>query len=123
MYLTVFSTRGGVMPTGRWSHVVSCVIPMVLWATLFAWTPVSAQGLGGAGTVQGTVKDPSGGVMVAVTVTISNAVTGFTRSTTTDATGKFVLRNLAPNNYHVEVTAQGFQTLGRDVEVRTGVPL
>jgi hypothetical protein len=111
------------MSTGRWSHKVSVVILMVLWATLFAWTPVSAQGLGGAGTVQGTVKDPSGGVMVAVTVTISNAVTGFTRTTTTDGMGKFVLRNLAPNNYHVEVTAQGFQTLGRDVEVRTGVPL
>ncbi len=81
------------------------------------------SGLGGAGTVQGTVKDPTGGVMVAVTVTISNAVTGFTRSTTTDGAGKFVLRNLAPNNYHVEVTAQGFQTLARDVDVRSGVPL
>ena len=40
-------------------------------------------------------------------------MTGFKRSTTTDAMGKFVFRNLAPNPYHIEVTAQGFQTLGQ----------
>ena len=67
------------MTTGRWSRMVSFVVPIAVGATLFAGTPVCAQGLGGAGMVQGTVKDPTGGVMVAVTVTISNAVTGFTR--------------------------------------------
>ena len=111
------------MTSGRWSRMVSFVIPIAVGATLFAGSPVRAQGLGGAGTVQGTVKDPTGGVMVAVTVTISNAVTGFTRSTTTDGAGKFVIRNLAPNPYHVEVTAQGFQTLARDVDVRSGLPI
>jgi Carboxypeptidase regulatory-like domain len=111
------------MTTGRWSRMVSFVIPIALGATLFAGTPVCAQGLGGAGTVQGTVKDPTGGVMVAVSVTISNSVTGFTRTTTTDNAGKFVIRNLAPNNYHVEVTAQGFNPLARDVDVRSGLPI
>ena len=111
------------MTSGRWSRMVSFVIPIAVGATLFAGTPVCAQGLGGAGTVQGTVKDPTGGVMVAVTVTISNSVTGFTRSTTTDGAGKFVIRNLAPNNYHVEVTAQGFNPLARDVDVRSGLPI
>ena len=33
--------------------------------------PVVAQELGGAGTLQGTVKDPTGGVMTAVTVNLS----------------------------------------------------
>ena len=61
--------------------------------------------------------------MVAVTVDISNPVTGFKRSSTTDDLGKFVFRNLAPNPYHIEVTAQGFQTLDRDVDVRSGVPI
>ena len=45
----------------------------------------SAQGLGGAGTVQGTVKDPTGGVMQSVEVKITNALSGFSRSATTDA--------------------------------------
>src|SRR4051812_4527431 len=84
---------------------------------------VRAQGLGGAGTVQGTVKDPTGGVMQAVQVRISNPVSGFSRTATTDAAGKYVFSNLAPNPYHVTVEAQGFQTLERDVDVRTGVPI
>ncbi len=83
----------------------------------------SAQGLGGAGTIQGTVKDPTGGVMQAVQVTISNPVSGFARTTTTDAMGKFAFTNVPPNPYHLSVTAQGFQALDRDVEIRAGVPI
>lgn len=82
-----------------------------------------SQGLGGAGTVQGTVKDPTGGVMQAVQVRISNPVTGFARTTTTDATGKYLFNNLPPNPYHITIETQGFQTLDRDVDVRTGVPI
>ena len=84
---------------------------------------VRGQGLGGAGTIQGTVKDPTGGVMQAVEVKISNPVSGFARTTTTDAAGKYAFSNLSPNPYHVAVEAQGFQPLGRDVDVRTGVPI
>jgi hypothetical protein len=91
------------------------------------WAAVSvaahAQGLGGAGTVQGIVKDPTGGVMQAVQVRITNPVSGFSRMTTTDTAGKYVFSNLPPNPYHVIVEAQGFQTLERDVVVRTAVPI
>ena len=73
--------------------------------------------------IQGTVKDPTGGVMQAVAVTITNPVSGFTRTATTDAAGRYVFNNLPPNPYHLAVTAQGFQTLERDVDVRTGVPI
>jgi hypothetical protein len=83
----------------------------------------SAQGLGGAGTVQGIVKDPTGGVMQAVEVKISNMVSGFSRTTTTDASGHYVFSNLAPNRYHLSVEAEGFQPLERDVDVRSGVPI
>ena len=38
---------------------------------------VQAQGLGGAGTIQGTIKDPTGGVMQSVAVTIGNPVSRF----------------------------------------------
>ena len=86
-------------------------------------TSAHAQGLGGAGTVQGIVKDPTGGVMQAVEVRISNAVSGYSRTTTTDATGKYVFSNLPPNPYHISVAAQGFQPLEKDVDVRSGVPI
>ena len=84
---------------------------------------VGAQGLGGAGTVQGVVKDPTGGVMQAVEVKLSNPVTGLTRTSTTDAAGRYVFSNLPPNPYHITVEAQGFQTLQHDVDVRSAVPI
>src|SRR3979411_3226303 len=96
------------MRTWRWAGLASVGLPMTLYIGPLGLTPADAQGLGGAGTAEGTVKDPTGGVMVAVTVDISNPVTGFKRSATTEAAGKFVFRNLAPNPYHLEVTAQGF---------------
>ena len=99
--------------------IAACVVALIS----FAGRPARAQGLGGAGTVQGTVKDPTGGVMQAVEVRISNAVSGFSRTTTTDAGGRYVFSNLAPNPYHISVGAQGFQPLERDVDVRTGVPI
>ncbi len=91
--------------------------------TLAVATTVGAQDLGSAGTVQGTVKDSTGGVMVAVTVNFSNAVTGLKREATTDAAGRFVFRNVPPNSYRLQVSAQGFQTLERNVDVRTSVPI
>jgi hypothetical protein len=96
---------------------------IVLLSMGLAVLPASGQGLGGAGTVQGTVKDPTGGVMQAVEVKIANPVSGLSRVATTDATGKYVFNNLPPNRYHVSVEVQGFQTLERDVDVRGGVPM
>ncbi|PYQ80111.1 MAG: hypothetical protein DMG01_07090 [Acidobacteria bacterium] len=81
------------------------------------------QELGGAGTIQGTIKDPTGGVMQAVEVKLTNPVSGLARTTTTDAAGKFVFRNLPPNPYHITVDAQGFKTFERDVDVRSAVPI
>ena len=81
---------------------------LLSFLTLIGTTgPITAQGLGGAGTIQGIVKDPTGGVMQAVEVTIKNPVSGFNRTATTDAAGKYVFNNLPPNTYHVAVQAQG----------------
>jgi TonB dependent receptor/Carboxypeptidase regulatory-like domain len=98
--------------------------------TLFAvWycgclsSSVFAQGLGGAGTLQGIVKDPTGGVMESVPVKIENRVTGYARTSNTDSMGHYIFSNLPPNPYHVSVEAQGFRTLERDVDVRTAVPI
>src|SRR4029453_12338341 len=85
-------------------------------------TTVRGQGLG-AGTLQGTIKDPTGGVMQAVEVRLSNPVSGFVRAVTTDTTGRFVFSNLPPNPYHLSVEAQGFQKFERDFDVRAGVPI
>ena len=103
----------------RFQFALLLIAPLLAAASV----PGRAQELGGAGTVQGTIKDPTGGVMVSVPVVISNPVTGFRREATTDQGGRFVLRNLPPNPYHVEVATQGFQPAERDVDVRTSVPI
>jgi hypothetical protein len=105
--------------SSRWCVLVIFVMAMCVGGM----ADVRAQELGGAGTLQGTVKDPTGGVMVAVTVTIVNAVSGFRREATTDAGGRFTFGNLPPNPYRLEVTAQGFAPLQRDLDVRTAVPI
>jgi hypothetical protein len=99
---------------------VVCVSMLVQGVTIGT---VLAQGLGGAGTIQGTVKDPTGGVMQSVDVSIRNPVSGFARTATTDASGRYVFGNLPPNSYHLSIDAQGFQRLERDVEVRSAVPI
>jgi hypothetical protein len=110
------------MKTAWWVRVVfGGLVPLVC---LGALAPAArAQGLGGAGTIQGTVKDPTGGVMVAVPVELRSPVSGFKRSTTTDPGGRFVFRNLPPNNYHIEIVTQGFDALERDIDVRSAVPI
>src|SRR5947199_925740 len=111
----------GVMKTWQ-GRACSIAGIAVLCLGLFA-VRAMGQGLGGAGTVQGAVKDPTGGVMQAVEVKISNPVSGFTRTAATDAAGRYVFNNLPPNPYHVSVEAQGFQPLERDVDVRSAVPI
>ena len=96
---------------------------LTLVALAFASSALKAQGLGGAGTVQGIVKDPTGGVMQAVEVKIENRVAGYSRTTNTDAMGHYIFSNLAQNSYHLSVTAQGFQPFERDVDVRTAIPI
>ena len=103
--------------------VLSTVVVTLLAIGAIGVVSVPAQGLGGAGTVRGTVKDPTGGVMQAVEVKIANPVSGFTRTATTDAAGKYVFSNLPPNSYHLSIDAEGFQTLERDVDVRSAVPI
>ena len=118
------------VPIYRWARVArgASIMKMRIIASLAVLicvsvvVPALAQ-LGGSGTVQGTVKDPTGGVMVAVTVDISNPVSGFKRSTTTDSAGQFFFRNLPPNPYHLDINAQGFTTTLRDVSVRSSVPI
>jgi hypothetical protein len=98
-------------------------ITLVVWAlsTLFCAGRISAQS-GNAGSVEGTVKDPSGAAVVNATVEISNPVSSFERSATTGADGSFRFTNVPFNPYHMMVTAEGFATYTQDVEVRSTVP-
>jgi hypothetical protein len=70
------------------------------------------------GRILGSVKDQSGGAIVAATVTVTEAGRGVSRTTVTDASGEFVIPNLPPGNYKLRVEAKGFK-----VSERTSVQL
>src|SRR5438067_13475197 len=89
---------------------------------LFCAMPNRAQ-FGNSGSIEGVVKDPSGGVVAGATVEISYAVSGFQRETTTGSDGSFKFTNVPFNTYHTMVTALGFAPYTQDVEVRSGVPV
>ncbi|MGA2132324.1 MAG: TonB-dependent receptor [Bryobacteraceae bacterium] len=82
-----------------------------------------AQSSGASGTIQGTVADPSGAVIVGAAVTVDNPVSHYSRSAVTDAQGKFAFANLPYNQYHLAVNAAGFQSAVRDVNVRAAIPI
>src|SRR5258706_1838819 len=88
-----------------------------------AATPVQAQSLGNAGTVTGTVNDPTGAAVPKATVTIVNRVTDYRQSALTDDKGAFRVTNTPSNPYHLEVNVSGFGSYQQDVDVRGSVPV
>ena len=74
-----------------------------------------------AGTVRGTVTDPSGAVIPGAKVHLINEVSGFDRTATTDATGQFVFANVPFNPYRITVSANGFAPLSQSFEIRSVV--
>src|SRR5882762_5325208 len=80
---------------------------MVLVATLVA-IPAFAQL--NVGTILGTVKDTSGGVMAGATVTALNTETGSSRTATTGDDGVYRFSALPVGHYDVKIERSGFKT-------------
>ena len=93
----------------------------VSFGLLISVTPGYAQ-LGNSGTIEGVVKDPTGGAIPNAAVEITNPVSGFTRTATTDSEGSFRFANVPFNPYHLTATAAGFAAYTQDVDVRSTVP-
>ena len=88
---------------------VTVFLPMLL-------SPVYAQVTGA--TLTGTVRDQSGGVLPAASVSIRNVATGVTRAVKSDTAGFYSAPNLLPGNYDVTAAAPGFAS-----EAQNGVEL
>src|SRR5689334_22635791 len=90
----------------------------VICATaLFFLTPGTAfaQATGG---IAGIVADESGAVMPGVTIEVTNAATGQTRSVTTNADGYYSVPQVQPGTYAVKATLSGFKAV-----TRSGIPV
>jgi hypothetical protein len=73
-----------------------------------------------SGDISGDVTDSSGAVVPHAAVTAQNIGTNVTRAANTSDTGSFRINDLPIGTYRVSVTAGGFKTLERQVEVSAG---
>jgi len=81
---------------GRYS-----ILALVL---LFSALPGWAQ-IGNSGSIEGVVKDPSGGVVAGATVEITDPVSHYQRQAITGNDGAFRFTNVPFNGYHLVVNA------------------
>jgi hypothetical protein len=74
----------------------------------------------GNGSIQGTVTDPSGAVVSAAKVTITEKSKGSAVVVTSDSKGSYTSGALIPGNYVVRVEASGFKVSEVPVNVQVG---
>ena len=85
----------------------------LLAASLFAFQAlIFAQSA--TTSLHGTISDAKGLVVAGASVTLSNAATGFSRSTKTDGQGVYQFLELPPATYMLTVEAAGFAEMKRE---------
>jgi hypothetical protein len=73
-----------------------------------------------SGGLTGVVTDPSGAVVIKITVTLKSNEKGFSQAATTDAEGVYRFPFLAPGRYALSIAVPGFEATGRLVAVSVG---
>jgi hypothetical protein len=66
------------------------------------------------GSVAGTVTDPSGGSIPSAKIDLLDSEKGFSYSTTTNESGRFLFREVPPGAYAITVEAANFQSQRKD---------
>jgi outer membrane receptor protein involved in Fe transport len=82
------------------------------------WAPLARAQNANTGELKGTVTDASGAIVPGAGVSIKNVQTGVINTTTTNQSGLYDVPFLAPGNYTVKFTKQGFRDF-----IREGVTL
>ena len=89
-----------------------------LSVALLPWR--AALGQVNTGNIGGTVRDPSGAVLVGADVTARNVATGAVRTAKTGNVGQYNLRNLPVGTYEITVSAANFSAYKTNAEVTVG---
>lgn len=94
---------------------LSFFITALLFQSIFAQARI--------GTVQGTVKDPSGALVRDAGVAITQPITGYSQTVKTDQQGSFKLVNIPFNTYKVQAEAPGFNKAEQSIDLESTIPL
>src|SRR5690242_5034994 len=84
-------------------------VAFLLILTLLGITRASAQSSNA--TVNGIVLDPSGAVIAGAQIVVVNDATGVQYTTKTNGEGIYVVPNLPPGAYRIQVSNSGFKTI------------
>ncbi len=87
---------------------------------LGGFSVVSAQSESGSAGIEGIVSEASGNPVAGATVIIKNKETGYTRTVTTDAKGRYVAGVLPVGLYDIEATLSGGQPGRQLVKLTVG---
>jgi hypothetical protein len=86
---------------------------VLLFVALLAPSTIKAQ-IGGSGTIEGTVADSTGALVVGAKVTAQNTATGSETVRSTTKAGLYTLSPLDAGDYTITVSATGFENLVRE---------
>src|ERR1700676_5426778 len=96
----------------RWpvaDEVKHAFIPLLALFVVCALLVSVANAQTSKGILVGTVRDPSGAVIAAASVTVTSEETGESRHVTSDAQGDFRIEAISPGVYSIHVEAAGFE--------------
>ncbi|MGH9873707.1 MAG: TonB-dependent receptor [Pyrinomonadaceae bacterium] len=93
---------------------VALLISLFLFQSNFAQSRI--------GTIQGSVKDPTGALVPNAKVTVTQPVTGYTQTTQTDQQGFFKLVNVPFNTYKIRAEAPDFQPAEQSIDLESTIP-
>src|SRR4051812_10298024 len=71
--------------------------------------PLNVQAQSGAGSISGSVTDPTGAVVPDTLVTVTNTATNVAMKVNTNAAGDFTAPNLPVGQYNVRAEKGGFK--------------
>ena len=91
--------------------MVSTRIISISLGLLLAAASTVALGQHTTGSINGTVTDSEGQVIVGAAVTLTNRDTNIVRHAVTNGTGSFVFLNIDPGPYSTSIAKPGFRTV------------
>ena len=102
---------------------VKLALVLLLVVCVGSSLPASAQSTS-TGTVAGSVTDPTGAVVAGAVVTLTDIATNTARTTTTNASGRYIYVDVNPGIYSIAVSKSGFATTKTEnQEVKVGASL
>ena len=89
------------------AHCTPLLLASLVFLCLSAAVPARAQTVGSA-TLEGTVTDPTGAIVVGAKVTVTDESTGVSRALISNSAGYYSAIDLAPDTYKIVVSRAGF---------------